>query len=247
VRESSHFGRRRAVLALFAVAAAMAASANGARGAASVTYLLSIDDNGAGVYTPGDFAVYATDSTADGNGGLASFEVDLAGYATVVNQSPFIIYHVTDAEFFPYQNYDLEMGLTESRSPSNAAIGGAQNIMEFGLGFAAEVNGIGQRSGNVDHVSFPPFDTVSVVSFSPSTAFSAPVLLGTGTYSGGAPSWNDPGNNFVDLFTSDGQAATEEVTPGDGLILQTQEVPEPGVMGVLAGGAIGVLGRRRGA
>ena len=48
----------------------------------TVTLILSINDNGLGVYTPGDYALYATDNKALGNGGIASFEVNLGGVTT---------------------------------------------------------------------------------------------------------------------------------------------------------------------
>jgi len=55
---------------------------------ATVTYILSKNDDGHGNSAPGKFAVYAIDSSADGNQGMVSYSVDVLGFSQVTNFAP---------------------------------------------------------------------------------------------------------------------------------------------------------------
>jgi hypothetical protein len=244
-----HIGRRRTGLVLLLAALVLSAGRNMASGAAIVTFILSINDNGAGVETPGEFAVYASDSNLGPNSGIASFQVDIAKYSTVTNLSPFVVYHVTEDEFMPFEDFDLDLGFALSRSTAGAALSGAQNLNPVSVGGTEPVYGIGQQPGAIPVLVFPAFDDAQIVASSPSTSFSDPVLLGTGTFTGLPPLWNNPGSNVADLFTSDPGTGTEEVTPGNGLALVmlnlSTELPEPAALGILAAGGACLLSRRR--
>jgi hypothetical protein len=67
----------------------------------TVTYTLSINDNGTSTYTPGDFAVYASDSTADGNFGISAFIAELSGYDSIENATPFLTWLEYEVDINP--------------------------------------------------------------------------------------------------------------------------------------------------
>jgi len=83
-----------------------------AQQSASVTVTLSINDDGSGDYTPGDYAVYATDSTADGNQGIYLYSINVAldqKTTTLVNESPELSYQLNGSLY--------QLGFQYLRSP----------------------------------------------------------------------------------------------------------------------------------
>jgi hypothetical protein len=191
----------------------------------TVTYTLSINDNGASTYTPGDFAVYASDSTADGNQGICAFSTELDGYDAIVNAAPYIIYSVSPDGALG------GVGFCTLRSPANSAsLTGSEDhsgtYPESGRG----VTGFGQQAGIIN-VPFLPFEVAFEVSSSQVTTYSNPLLLGTGTFSSQIPGWVPSNNNFADVIIETGpNFESQSLDLSCGLILNTQTltpVPEP--------------------
>jgi hypothetical protein len=214
------------------------ACGNYARGQA-VTFTLSINDNGFGIYTPGDFAVYATDSTADGNRGIQSYSAPVAGAVTINNATPYLVYstRLLIPPLFP--GGELTLGFTDARSQTSATVGTGDIV-----------NGFGQSSGDLSTVFFvlPLVETITGIGAeSTSTAYSAPLLLETGTFSSTIPNWGS-GTGFADVFNPTSNSSTTLLTPGSGLSENTQtlaNVPEPISTSVLFLMSIVTLSRRR--
>ena len=83
----------------------------------TVTFILSLNDNGTGAFTRDSFAVYAVDSTADGNQGIVDFAVNIPGART---------YAKIKTEVAAYGNYedgtgpsnDVQIGFNGTRTAS---------------------------------------------------------------------------------------------------------------------------------
>jgi hypothetical protein len=228
----------KALAAAAAVCSFIAQSALAA--SATVTYSLSLNDNGFGIYSPDEFAVYASDSTADGNAGIASFDAVFTGYNTIENTSPFAIYLVT-AMTPGYPTSWFYVGFTYQGADGNPTFYGVDNADE-------RLPYFGQEAGDVTQIVFPGIDAATLVSSSTDTAYSAPLLIGTGTYSGAGPSWVNSSNNMAQVYVTEGSSQTEELDVGSGLVLNSQALsplPEPTSIGIPILGGFCVLYRRR--
>jgi hypothetical protein len=93
-----------------------------------VTYTLSVDGNGSGASTPGDFAIYASDSTADGNGGLVTYGVGVKGFKPLKNLGPEGFY---DDGTGSGQNVDMAFtdGFVRSASNVSPLVGAQETIL----------------------------------------------------------------------------------------------------------------------
>jgi len=69
-----------AVAGLTQVKAAKAGTIAPASSSPTVTYILSINDDGTGHYIPNQFAIYAVDNSSSTNLGIANFSVNFTGY-----------------------------------------------------------------------------------------------------------------------------------------------------------------------
>ncbi|HZK81688.1 MAG TPA: hypothetical protein VFC46_11485 [Humisphaera sp.] len=140
--------------------------------AATVTYTLELNDNGAGVYTPRSFAVYADDSTSD-NGGLMLYSVDITAFNSVANVGPRTIFDADGS-----MTTTSPSGFTAFRSNDNVSpISGQQDITGSTNTF---IYGFGQTADSfANHDPYP-----QGVLDSPTTqsAWSAHLLLATGTF-----------------------------------------------------------------
>jgi hypothetical protein len=222
----------------------MPSAANGQ----TVTYILSINDDGTSTYTPGDFAVYASDSTADGNHGIIAFSAELAGYDTIVNATPYITFEVYSTQTLPFPSGSLGGGgFCILRTPTNgASLSGSEDFNQQAYPASDRNPGFGQIAGNLGPPIIP-FGGAVEVSASPVTAYSAPLLLGTGTFSDELPSWTPSANNFAELWVAPIDP-TNTFEVGSGLFLDTQtlaSVPEPHALAILLFGGMVLFARRR--
>lgn len=212
-----------------------------------VTITLSINDNGAGANTPGDFAVYASDSPD--NFGIQSYQVTLTGDTSVVNMGPQTTYHNSN----PPSGWSKSMtaGFTLLNSGTGNPITGSEPVPTSPTGPQGFVPifGFGQSAGDLGRSPPRPANYQDVGSLTNGTQeqYSARLLLATGTYS----------NSSVPLFDIS-QLSNNEVTVyrdksnngGDGEFATVRlTVPEPAsLLTFIVGAGAGLLliGRGRG-
>ena len=207
---------------------------------ATVTYELVINDNGSGQYAAGDYAIYASDSTADGNAGLASFEINLKGLSStditnINNDAP--------GGHYKSSNKTYEVGFTADSTTGQTPVEGSQDTVGFAQGSkVALVYGYGQTAGN-DATVIPGSTSLGD---DEQPTYGAPLQLITGTYSPGyTPAFafssglNSDGAN---VFVTNSGYATETATLS--YTTTTLSIPEPASIGLLGIGGI-FLGLRR--
>lgn len=230
--------------------------------AATVTFVLSIDDNGTGaagvpVAAPGHFAVYAEASSGD-NLGLAAYAAYITGMTTVEADSPYGVYK---AKTSPLANvgWTGSNGATINGSPSGLAgkITATQDTTDSPTGYL--VMGFGQADGTINTVptGYKAYaDTQDTLNPDDVGAYYAKFLIADGTYTAGTyPAWatnvaDAPGANVFTLGTSGGVLSTIPAGSVAQATVVTQVVggapiPEPASLGVLALGGLALLARRR--
>ena len=202
----------------------------------TVTYILSINDNGSGQYAAGKYAVYASDSTADGNAGLASYNFGLANTTALTNFSPKGSYDDGTGH-----SSDDSIGFTTLRSGSNSSpVTGSQDTIDYPSGVIL-VYGFGQTSGTLaSHAA--PGSTGNDGSVT-QNSYGAPLEIAKGTFSGLAPSFTNTANDTANDFINSSGAATEAATLA--FTTNTLSTPEPGMLGMLGLGGVAMLRRRR--
>ena len=194
---------------------------------AVITYTLSVNDNGAGAFAQNDFAVYADDSTESGNHGIASFYFSLSGYSTIVNMGP---------------ETTFDNGLGQTSPGGFALLRSAINVSPVTAsqelpGSGTDIYGYGQTAGNF--AAKNPYAGGTLDAPTVGDNWSGHLLLATGTYSGAAPGFSTP--NTATYYTNTSGSSSSATT----INLITVDLPEPGMMGLLMIGAIGMLMRRR--
>ena len=224
---------------------------------ATVTYILSLNDNGSGVATPGSYAVYAVDSKTDGNGGLVGFSVDFTGETTISaankNGAPYGYYDDGTGS-----GSDVEIGFSAGRasattgSVAKANLTGAQDTLGAnGVPYVA-VYGFGQTaSTSAGLAAYEPTNSTGLdtsMGHTTSQTYNAQMLLATGTFTGAGPSFITGGVDGANVWTnSTGTGITN--LPAANIILTTQNliaVPEPTSVGLMLIGFAGLaLTRRR--
>jgi hypothetical protein len=208
----------------------------------TITYLLSVNDNGSGGYAAGEFAVYATDSaTANGtNYGIASYGFTLANATTVTNYGP-------QAQYFDESKGKVQsIGFTVDSSAANAAnVTGSQDTVDYAQGSdVVLVDGIGQTGGNLaNDASVPNF----ALGAGTQTAYGAPVELANGTFSGLAPSFTSNSTAVGNYFDNPTSGSNPYFTDAASLVFETQTLgtPEPATLGLLGLGGVMMMRRRR--
>lgn len=180
-----------------------------------VTFILSINDNGSGVYTPGDFAVYVSDNAS--NGGLSTAEVDLTGFAGVTNLLP-------SGDYDDGSGGTVEEGFTYFRSANGSGantmpLGAAQDIASI-AGTPVFINGFGQTAGNL--ASDAPAGSSGPKGTPVQPAYGAPLLMAEGTYTSSIAFTADD-NYTAGVFQAGG------ATPGGSatLIFNTKTIAAP--------------------
>jgi len=170
-------------------------------GLASVTYTLSINDDGTDHYCAGCYAVYASDSNY--NGGLASFEVNVDGYATINNVAP----EATD-----FSGTYSPVGFNEYRATTPSPEGSQDTIDALnGQTSVLMVYGIGQTAGNLASVLASGGGAIAIIA-STQPVYGAPVELITGTFSSGMPSLTNTAKDIGNVFVTNSGANTEAAT-----------------------------------
>jgi hypothetical protein len=221
----------------FAAIYAFAVPHASAQQAATVTATLSINDNGSGVYDPGHFALYASDSTADGNGGIMGFAFD-------VNYNPSTSAPDGSSPLLTYQTggsttYELGFTFARVQSELDGQVGGFQDVLD-GVGTCVPIYGFGQMEGDLD--SLVPSGATIEQSVNPS--YGAMLLLQTGTFSNVVPFFDQNeslGEVEALVFENNLGIATEVANIN--YVTQTL-VPEPAGLGIV-GVAASLLLRRR--
>lgn len=215
--------------------------------AATITYVLSLNDNGAGVKTTGSYAVYAYTSAGD-NSGLASFTITTTGQSTTLSRSP--------QATFADDNGILDnksSGFTTLRSAGSSGVA-TTGSFDTVSGNGVATYGVGQTAGNVRNSAPSGFSAVSTVAqgaygvsnsftvanadgFSTPTGGQIPVLLASGTFTGTPTISLGAGNTFT------GNALT--TTAATISLVSRDLVPEPTSLAVLGLGGTALLARRR--
>jgi hypothetical protein len=169
----------------------------------AVTYTLSLNDNGSGTYSPGHYAIYASDSTSDGNAGISGFGVAVnSDWSTITNVSPKGIYDDGLGD-----GGTDELGFTLARTGSGKdPIGASQDGPEVNGNMVA-VYGFGQSSGNLNSDA-PPGSTGH--SGLMQGTYGANLLVSIGTFSGSLEFAGS--NNSADVWVSTGSVSTEAAT-----------------------------------
>lgn len=215
---------------------AIGALAVGVNATPVVTYTLSINDNGMGTYTVGDFAVYASDSSD--NGGIAGFSVGLTGATTVTNMAPREHYldansNVGDAGFTSFNAADA--------TNTTETVTGSQDLP--GTDYSP-VFGFGQVSGSL---GLPPGNQ-GAVGKAIQSHYTFPLVLAVGTYSGAPNSlfFTPPisSNELANVYTTNGSDANT-IAPTIAVVTQTLAAPEPATLALLTCGALALLANRR--
>ena len=215
--------------------------------ASTITYTLTINDDGSGNFVVGDYAVYADVSQGD-NAGLASFAVKLLNIKTLTNFSPKAIYDADGTG-----TTTAEAGFTLLRTGSvTAGTGtaeGSQNVLGAidSPGSVVLLFGMGQTSDTfTKHNPFP-----GGVQDAPTiqNSWSAHLLLVKGTYdtTGAAPTWIQGTNqDSGSVFTTNG--GTDTANPDNVAFNTATLVPEPSITGgILMLAVTGLMRRRRAA
>ena len=226
-----------------------------------VTYTLSINDNGSGVYTAGDFAIYLSD-TLD-NGGIVAATVGVTGATSVKNMMPKGVYDDGTGT-----GNTLNEGFTTLRSSNfttaptstfdlQETVYGSQDLPQTPP-TNVPIYGFGQTAGNLNNDA-PSGSTGGFEKVQP--VYGSPLLMATGTYNGvdgslfftpgpsGTPSNPDPiANEGANVYQSD--TSTQAIPANLALVTNTLSsvpVPEPATMALFALGGLGILtlGRKR--
>jgi hypothetical protein len=258
-----------------AIALAAAAGIGGihtaqSNAAASVTYILSKDDNGTGTLTTGEYAIYAVDTSSASNQGISIFGVSVTGMTSVNNLSP----EIKGATNAGSTDGGEDVGLTASRSTTNIAnpvsgqadpglgAGESAYVIVYGLGQNAAhspmtsnlTSPYGTANGGDSNGTIRPSSAGGGVYAGPSSSggFQFGLLMATGSFTGAASTiafnattTNDVANVWTDLS---GDQSTQLNVGNGGVALVTQDlqaVPEPAAAGLLTVGAMGFLARRR--
>jgi len=159
----------------------------------TVTYTLSINDDGTGHYAAGEYAIYAADNSSSTNLGIADFSVNVTGYDTL-NQ------------YAPYGTYDdglrnggsYELGFTTLRTlNASEGVSAFQDIFSFKSGGRVIlVSGFGQTAGNLTALAYSdiPHTTglingVQEVYGNYAGNYAGMVEVANGTYTGTPPAF----------------------------------------------------------
>jgi hypothetical protein len=190
---------------------AAAATAN----AATVTYTLSLNDNGAGVLTPNNWAVYA--EASPDSGGLFAYGVDLTGtFGTFLNRGNGVIMEDSDGT-----GESRSLGFTVGRT-QDAANGKFSGLQDLGAGASLiPVYGIGQRNDDLDNYIPADFETQTSVFGAGRANYTTKFLLGRGTWTGAAPAFQA---GSVDLKASTWNSNTGLANSVAQLTLLTQDL-----------------------
>lgn len=163
---------------------------------ATVTYIMSINDDGTGHYEANHFAVYASDNT--NNGGIASFDVHLGGAATITNYSP-----MGDYDDGTGTDASDELGFADSllrTANNNTPVTASQDTVSYATGGPVIlVYGFGQTAGNL--ASDAKAGSTGAAGSTTQAVYGAPLEVIRGTFTGSAPTFTstvvDTGNVFV--------------------------------------------------
>jgi hypothetical protein len=173
----------------------------------TVVYILVLNGDGMGNYVPGDFAVYAVDSTGN-NAGIAGIGVGISGDGfsvdNVLPQGAYGngltgIHRIADAVGFTQYNSGYSYSVSGS-----TIVGGSQDTTA--TSGVALVDGVGQMAGSLPG-SVPPGLHSLVDPTSPE--FEPELLVATGTYTAGSPPTLEGGNSSANVFVSSGSSTTE--------------------------------------
>jgi hypothetical protein len=187
---------RRFIISAFAlIVSATSASA-------TVTYTLRLGDDGTGTPTSGSFAIYAQDTTD--NGGIFGAAVDLynANFTSIQNRLPAgQVQHPTTPTLT--RSWGFRAGRTAD--VAGGKVSGLQDLADPNM---VPLYGFGQSGG-----TFPP--GYIVLNSQGSVPYAARPLVGTGTWSGGCPSF--------ELSSVDNKAAVWDNTSGKGVSIDRVE------------------------
>src|SRR5438128_7656306 len=171
---SKESGMRNLWLGIIGLAAATTANA------AVVTYTLSLDDNGSGVATANNWAVYIQTSAGD-NAGLFGFGVDLNGtFTSVLNRANGLVMEdSTNPGVDP-----KSLGFTTGRT-QDAANGKFSGLQDLSAGSnLIPIYGIGQIADRLTNHAPSNYDTVTATYGAGANPYNAKFLAGRGVWSG---------------------------------------------------------------
>jgi hypothetical protein len=209
---------------------------------APITFTISINDNGAGVYTPGDFAIYASDITSDGNGGIAGYSVNVGA----AHNAPFTLTNVSPELTYQVGSTTTTLGFTSRRIPPplppdqgvlpDDDLTGYQSLGTT----AAPVYGLGQASGDLESL-VPSGGQILGQEIQP--LFNATILIAIGTYTSSPPGFGYGEGSGTYVFQN---SSTMTIVGAPWNSITQTLVPEPSIITMLSlfSGVL-ILRRRR--
>jgi hypothetical protein len=222
--------------------------------APTVTFTLSLNDDGFGDVMPGSFAIYATDSLGD-NYGIAGLDAEITGLSPADFFEDDLPYGIFPAGKLNSAKDATVVAGFNTEGPPSFPIGGVQDLAGVGMPQGVVlIYAVGQTSENlVDIVEA----ATGVHPIMPDVIYQGdpdilgvPLLVADGTFSPGENLAFTADNQSALVFTENGQnnfipGGTNTVEANIETVVQDISVPEPASLAFFAVAATGLMTLRK--